>query len=172
MRPLLVLAGLLWAGASLAQAPACKLLTDEHGLWMLPGCVVVDGTPRIETAMLAQLNYDEHGLAAVYAGDSFHAVTRTGRTQAVLTWDSGPDYVAEGLLRGRVGQRVGYFTPALEQAFPATFDFAWPFADGIAQVCEGCRPGAPDGDGHTPVEGGQWFHINRQGIRIPEPPNR
>lgn len=169
-RPLLLAAGLAWAGTALAQAPACQVLTDEHGLWALPGCEVVDGAPRIAASVLPDLPYDADGLAAVYAAGSFHYVTRTGRSQAVLTWDSGPDYVEEGLLRGRIGPRVGYFTAALEQAFPATFDFAWPFADGIAQVCNGCRPGTPDGEGHTPVEGGHWFHINRQGIRVPEPP--
>lgn len=170
MRFLLLMAGLASTGHALAQGPACRVLTEEHGLWPLPGCEVVDGAPRIAADVLPDLPYDADGLAAVYAADSFHYVTRAGRTQAVLTWDSGPDYVEEGLLRGRVGPRVGYFTPALEQAFPATFDFAWPFADGIAQVCEGCRPGTPDGEGHTPVEGGHWFHINRQGIRVPEPP--
>lgn len=165
-----LLAGLAAVGTALAQAPACKVLTEEHGLWALPGCEVVDGRPRIAADSLAYLPFDDHGLAAVYAADSFHYVTRDGRSQAVLTWDSGPDYVEDGLLRGRIGQRVGYFTAALEQAFPATFDFAWPFADGIARVCNGCRPGTPDGEGHTPVEGGHWFHINRQGIAVPEPP--
>ncbi len=170
VRFLLLIAGLASTGHALAQGPACRVLTEEHGLWPLPGCEVVDGAPRIAADVLPDLPYDADGLAAVYAADSFHYVTRAGRTQAVLTWDSGPDYVEEGLLRGRVGPRVGYFTPTLEQAFPATFDFAWPFADGIAQVCEGCRPGTPEGEGHTPVEGGHWFHINRQGIRVPEPP--
>ncbi|MEG2806239.1 WG repeat-containing protein [Stenotrophomonas sp.] len=163
---------LLPGGAALAQAPQCKVLTEEHGLWMLPGCEVVDRSPRIAAATLADLPYDDTGLAAVYAADSYHFVTRQGHTQAVITWDNGPDSLQEGLFRGRVGERIGFFDVHLAQAFPATFDFAWPFQDGIAEVCNGCRRGTPDGDGHTPMEGGEWFHIDRRGRRVaaPTPP--
>ncbi|MCY1454268.1 hypothetical protein D9M71_713200 [compost metagenome] len=78
----------------------------------------------------------------------------------------------EGLLRGRVGERIAYFDAALAQAVPGTYDFGWPFSDGIAQVCNGCRRGTPDGDGHTPMEGGEWFHIDRQGRRVADPAGR
>jgi hypothetical protein len=168
-RPLLLFAGLLVGAAAQAQAPQCKVLTEEHGLWMLPGCTLDAGTPRIEEETLAQLDYDADGLAVVWAADSFHYVTRQGRTQAVITWDNGPDPLAEGLLRGRVGARIGYFDARLAQAFPATFDFGWPFTDGIAQVCNGCRRGPADAQGHIPMEGGEWFHIDRQGRRVPDP---
>lgn len=169
VRPLLLWAGLLSAGTGLAQAPACHVLTEEHGLWALPGCEVVEGRLRLSADTLAQLPYDVHGLAAISAADSFHYVTRDGRTQAVITWDNGPDYLQEGLLRGRIGDRIGYFNAHLEPAFSATFDFGWPFSDGVAQVCNGCRRGATGQDGHTPMEGGEWFHIDRRGHRVADP---
>lgn len=167
--PASLLASLLACVAAHAQAPECKVLTQEHGLWMLPGCTLETGSPRIEEQTLAQLDYDDDGLAVVWAGDSFHYVNRQGRTQAVITWDNGPDPLAEGLMRGRVGARIGYFDARLGQAFPATFDFGWPFTDGIAQVCNGCRRGPADAQGHIPMEGGVWFHIDRQGRRVPAP---
>ncbi len=71
VRPL-VLLGMLASSTALAQAPACKLLTDEHGLWPLPNCEVVDHRPRIHPDTLKDLNFDDHGLAVVYADQGFH----------------------------------------------------------------------------------------------------
>lgn len=162
----LALLGVLASGSASAQAPACELLTEEHGLAPLPGCEVVDQRPTISAGTLKELDYDNHGLAVVYAGQGFHYVDRSGRSLAVLTWDNGPDTPQEGLLRGRIGNRVGYFDLELHQAVPGTFDFAWPFQDGVAEVCNGCRRGTPDADGHTPMEGGEWFRIDRAGRRL------
>lgn len=172
MRPLLLCAALAAATLPAAAAPApaegaaCQALTEEDGLQPLPGCALVDSRLQLTPAALARLAFDAHGLAAAYAGGSFHYITRQGRSQAVITWDNGPDRVEEGRLRGRVGTRIGYFDATLEPAFAATFDFGWPFREGIAEVCNGCRPGTPDADGHVPIEGGTHFQIDRRGHRV------
>lgn len=168
-----VLAALLLGPAvGVAEPPACQRLTEEDGLQPLAGCRLEQGRLTLDASARARLEYDNLGLVAVYAGDSFHYVSRQGRTQAVITWDNGPDHVEEGLLRGRVGDRIAYFNATLDQAVPGTYDFGWPFSDGTAQVCNGCRRGTPDGDGHTPMEGGEWFHIDRQGRRVGDPADR
>lgn len=168
-----VLAALLLGPAvGVAEPPACQRLTEEDGLQPLAGCRLEQGRLTLDASARARLEYDNLGLAAVYAGDSFHYVSRQGRTQAVITWDNGPDHVEEGLLRGRVGDRIAYFNATLDQAVPGTYDFGWPFSDETAQVCNGCRRGTPDGDGHTPMEGGEWFHIDRQGRRVGDPAGR
>lgn len=125
----LVLLGVLVSANAAAQAPACKLLTDEHGLWPLPNCEVVDHRPKISADTLKDLNYDDHGLAVVYADQGFHYVNRKGRSLPVLTWDNGPETPQEGLLRARVGNRVAYFDLKFRQVVPGTFDFGWPFQD-------------------------------------------
>ncbi|WP_442255868.1 WG repeat-containing protein [Stenotrophomonas maltophilia group sp. RY12688] len=162
----LAMLGVLVSANAQAQAPACKLLTDEHGLWPLPNCEVVDHRLKISADTLKDLNYDDHGLAVVYADQGFHYVDRTGHSLPVLTWDNGPETPQEGLLRGRVGNRVSYFDLEFRQVVPGTFDFAWPFQDGVAEVCNGCRRGMPDADGHTPMKGGEWFRIDRAGRRV------
>ncbi|OJH80496.1 MAG: hypothetical protein BSK19_09595 [Stenotrophomonas maltophilia] len=162
----LALLGVLASPWASAQGPACKVMTEEHGLWMLPGCEVVDDKPQISAETLQDLPYDGDGLALVQTADGFHYVDRHGRSQAVIAWDNGADPLQEGLFRGRIGDRVGYFNAAFEQVIAATFDFAWPFQDGVAEVCNGCRRGTPDGDGHTPMEGGEWFRIDRSGRRV------
>ncbi|HDS1580566.1 TPA: WG repeat-containing protein [Stenotrophomonas maltophilia] len=162
----LVVLGMLASGSVLAQGPECRILTDEHGLWPLPNCEVVNARPKIAATTLKDLNYDEHGLAVVYAGEGFHYVNRKGRSLPVLTWDNGPDTPQEGLLRARVGNRVAFFDLKFQQRVPGTFDFAWPFREGVAEVCNGCRRGTPDANGHTPMEGGDRFRIDRKGRRL------
>jgi len=143
-----------WSAAASARASATSI----------PSC----GRPSRPRAISAGPSktawpYDPDGLAAVYAGGGFHYVRADGRQLPVITFDNGPDYVVEGLVRGRVGARIGYFDTQLRQVFPATFDFGWAFDDGVARVCQGCRPGTPDDHGHIAMVGGTWYRIDRQG---------
>lgn len=158
-----LLVGPVSAAPAAAEATACRVLSDHEGLQPLPGCQLHGDRLVLDKAALATLPYDQHGLAAVYAGDGYHYVRANGRHLPVITFDNGPDYVAEGLVRGRVGTRIGYFDTQFRQAFPATFDFGWAFEDGVARVCNGCRPGTPDDHGHTAMVGGTWHRIDRAG---------
>ncbi len=166
LRAALLAAAVGSASPLLAADNTCLQLTEEEGLQPLPGCTLAQDRVQLDAATLARLDFDTHGLSALYAGNSFHYVTRSGRSLPVITWDNGPDYVEEGLLRGRVGTRIGYFDAALEPAFAATFDFGWPFRDGVAEVCNGCRRGPSDAHGHAPMVGGERFRIDRRGQRL------
>lgn len=135
---------------------------------VLEGCQqTVAGTLDISPAALARLEYDADGLAAIRAGQQHYYLRRDGRQLAVLTYDNGPDYFGEGLTRARVGGKTGYYNQQLQPAFATRFDWGWPFKDGVAEVCQGCRPGKPDADGHVPVIGGESFRIDRHGRRVP-----
>ena len=162
-RPLLLLAGLLASAGAVAAGSGCLALTEEDGLQPLPGCRFVYGRLQLEPTALATLRYDTHGLAPVHAGGGYHYVKPDGRQLPVITFDNGPDYLAEGLLRGRVGTRIGYFDTQFRQAFPATFDFGWAFDEGVARVCNGCTRGTPDAHGHAAMVGGTWHRIDRNG---------
>lgn len=163
VRPLLLVAGLVASGIAWGADTGCTAFTEEDGLQPLAGCQWTDGRLALAPQALASLSYDQDGLAAVHAGGGFHYVRADGRQLPVITFDNGPDYVVEGLVRGRVGARIGYFDTELRQAFPATFDFGWAFENGVARVCEGCRKGTPDDHGHTAMVGGTWYRIDRQG---------
>ncbi|WP_312238689.1 WG repeat-containing protein [Stenotrophomonas sp.] len=162
-RHLLLVVGLLAAGCAWADGSPCLALTEEDGLQPLAGCQFVDGRLQLEPRALAALSFDADGLAPVHAGGGFHYVKADGRQLPVITFDNGPDDVVEGLVRGRVGQRIGYFDTGFRQAFPATFDFGWAFEDGVARVCNGCTRGPPDEDGHVAMVGGTWHRIDRTG---------
>lgn len=163
VRPLLLMGGLLASAMAWGAGSECTTLTEEDGLQPLAGCQWFNGRLVLDATALASLPYDQHGLAAVHAGGGFHYVRADGRQLPVITFDNGPDYVVDGLIRGRVGKRIGYFDTQLRQVFPATFDFGWAFDDGVARVCEGCRPGTPDDHGHIAMVGGTWYRIDRQG---------
>ncbi|KPG76309.1 hypothetical protein AN993_15005 [Stenotrophomonas maltophilia] len=162
----LALLGVLASANALAQAPACKLLTDEHGLWPLPNCEVVDHRPKIQPDTLKDLNFDDHGLAVVYADQGFHYVDRKGRSLPVLTWDNGPEIPKEARRGGPFGNRVRSSHLTFGQVGPAPFVFPCPSRAGGAGFGTGGRRGTPDADGHTPMEGGEWFRIDRSGRRV------
>ena len=166
-RPLL---GALLLASGGALAAGCQQFDAGHGAVDLPGCRLDGDRVVLESSTLGALEYDADGLAVVLAGDGYQLVTRQGRSLPVPAYDNGPDALQEGRVRGRVGKRIGFFDARLQPAFATTFDFAWPYQDGRARACNGCRPGRPDasGDGHVPMVGGEWFWIDRQGRRLPD----
>ena len=85
-------------------------------------------------------------------------------------YDYWADDFADGLVRTVLTvdgvEKFGYLDTQLEMAIPPRFDWAFPFADGRAVVCLGCRLDAPVGDGHRPVTGGLWGAIDRSGREV------
>jgi len=111
----------------------------------------------------------ENGRAALQAGRQYYYVRRDGAYLPVITYDNGPDYFADGLVRARVDGRIGSRHPpaaGLRRAFRLGF----PFRDGSAEVCNGCRQGTPDADGHAGIVGGTRLRIDRQGNVLPDSP--
>ncbi|MFC6839716.1 WG repeat-containing protein [Xanthomonas theicola] len=94
-----------------------------------------------------------------------------GGSLPVIVRDKGPDAFAQSLTRGIFNGRIGFYDRQLREMVAPVHDFAWPFADGIAQVCDGCRPGPPDGDARTPLQGGRWYSIDHSNRAVP-PPSR
>ncbi|KAB7770188.1 hypothetical protein CKY51_04730 [Xanthomonas maliensis] len=134
----------------------------------LPGCEVGrDGRLHLTADTLRQLRFDRDGLAIVAAGDRYHYVRRDGRTVPTLTVDNGPDPFAEGLVRVPRPTGVAFYDRQLHEAIPAVHTFAWPFADGVAQVCDGCQAAAPDRNGYTAMQGGRWYFIDRHNREVP-----
>ncbi|MCW4453755.1 hypothetical protein OK348_02955 [Flavobacterium sp. MXW15] len=161
--------GLLLAALPILAGATCRELAGDD-LQPVPGCSVdAGGALQIPAGALRHLKFDGDGLAALQADGRHYYVGRDGRQLAVVGYDNGPDYFAEGLVRGHVDGGIGFFDHELRPAFAERFDWAWPFRDGIAEACNGCRPGAPDADGHVPMVGGVHFRIDRNGHRIDAP---
>ncbi len=127
-------------------------------------CAVrIEGKLQIEERHLKALSYDEHGLGVMLVGGDWHYVRADGTAAAVMTWDNGADYFIEGLARTVVEGKIAYLDRSLAIVLPPTYDWGWPFADGAALVCRGCRPERAPGDEHTSIVGGEWGYIDSAG---------
>lgn len=166
-----------WPAAvlSLAMLTAIPAAADDRchllelpQLPVLEGCrQVAPGMLQISKAALSRLEFDADGIAAVYASGQHYYLRRDGSQLPVISYDNGPDYFSEGVTRAVVDGRLGYYDIHLQPAFTARFDWGWPFENGVAEVCDGCRLGTPDSDGHTSLIGGERYRIDRNGQRLP-----
>jgi hypothetical protein len=131
-------------------------------------CVTEEGELSILEPHLARLAFDDAGLATVWVGKKEVAyVHRSGKAAWVLPFDNGADYFVEGLARTVRGGKVGFLNQNLEVVIEPRWDFAFPFENGRAVVCQGCRPEpvGPDHE-HSSVEGGKWGVIGKDGAVV------
>jgi hypothetical protein len=85
---------------------------------------------------------------------------------APFIFDNGPDSFKEGLARYIEHEKVGFYKLGGKKVTPAKYEFALPFSEGLAAVCEGCKKEAM-GE-HYRMAGGKWGYINHKG-EIPIP---
>jgi hypothetical protein len=151
-----------------AARPTARNPNPEIGLHRNCAAVNGDGSVRILAPHLRALDF-ANGLAALNVkGRGWFYVRHNGRTLEVLTNDNGADDFVEGLVRGRRHGKVAFFDRSFRMVVPPTYDFAWPFENGFAMVCSGCKekPAASDPDHHVLVDGGLWGYIDHDGRRI------
>jgi len=123
--PLLLVAGCgglydlpcVYTGAEAPEDPTPEL--SEH-----PGCAGIDpdGRPRIAPSHLVAAQYDD-GLASMFIAGDWYYVQPDGTPLRVITYDNGPDYWAEGLVRlGRNG-KIAYADRDFEVVIPPRYDW-------------------------------------------------
>ncbi|MEM7180518.1 MAG: WG repeat-containing protein [Spirochaetota bacterium] len=78
-------------------------------------------------------------------------------------YDNGPDPFQEGLARFVQDDKIGYYTPLGQISVPPKFDFGYPFKNGKAKVCVGCKKKSY-GE-HYRYRGGKWFYIDARGYK-------
>ena len=169
--PLALLLGLVSCSAMAAEdyPLSCfySAADSDEGLDVHANCARRDGeTVRLAPEHLQHLAFDTEGLAGLSIDGASYYINPQGVALKVLTFDNGPDYFAEGLVRAWVGERVGYYDKHFKQVIAPDYDWGTPFENGVAEVCRGCRRGPSDGDGHWAMEGGEWGTIDRSGKLI------
>jgi hypothetical protein len=126
----------------------------------------VNGRIHIQKNHLARMSFDADGLAWMIVSGQHYYVKRNGSVLPVITYDNGPDPFQEGLARSRVNGRIAYYDASFRQRIPPRFDWGFPFENGLAWVCRGCKKGPPDLDGHIAMLGGQWGCIDKAGHEV------
>jgi hypothetical protein len=152
-----------------AARPTAKNRDPEMSLHRNCAAVSGDGSVRILAQHLRALDFSANGLATLNVKErGWFYVRRNGRALEVLPEDNGADYFVEGLVRGRRHGKVAFFDRSFRMVLPATYDFAWPFEDGLAMVCSGCteKTDASDPDHHGLVDGGLWGYIDHHGTAV------
>lgn len=160
----LAIAAFLWPGLALAEdrlVPfAQETAKGEHWGYKDAAGVVV-----IPPKFILAREFSAEGLAAVANEDEWLLIDRRGRVLVrPFVTDNGPDPFREGRARFVSDGKFGFFDAFGRVVIPPRFDFAKPFANGLAAVCRGCKL-MRKGE-HTTVSGGTWGHIDTAGNRV------
>ncbi|QEI06449.1 WG repeat-containing protein [Pigmentiphaga aceris] len=103
------------------------------------GYLQCDGSPGLPAQYRVADDFTAGGIAAVLDATGWYYIDRQGRfLLRPMIYDNGPDYFVEGLSRFIQDGKTGFFDEAGQVVIPATYDFAYPFKDGVAEVGQRC----------------------------------
>lgn len=105
--------------------------------------------------------YDSDDIAYLSSEFGPFYFLKSGLARKTIYYDNGPDYFQEGFARTSWNGKIGFIDKKLTIIIPPSYDFAFPFQDGVSLVCNGCKQQA-DGE-HTEMVGGKWGFINISG---------
>lgn len=128
------------------------------------GQLIEQDTFQLNKSHLNKLYFSNNGLASIIYGDAIFYVSKTGKVVRTYFYDNGADYFVEGVARTILDGKFGYIDQQLNIVIMPEYDFAFPFINGIAIVCNDCRSES-DGE-HKVMLGGRWGLINKVGMLI------
>lgn len=141
-----------------AQEVQLKLFED-NGLY---GYMDQNNHIIIDAQYPAAMKFTENGIAAVADSSGWAYIDKLGNILIrPYIFDNGPDYFSEGLARFVDKKKFGFFDESGMIIITAQWDFAYPFQDGKAAVCNGCKIRTENE--HSSVTGGEWGYINKTG---------
>jgi len=142
-------------------------------LWTLLGCTSSPVKKRVYTPLylnpsdLKDLDFHQEALVLALIDGVWYYVRADGKAmRPILEEDGTPDHFEEGLARTRIDGKIGFFNKDLDLVLPPQYEFAFPFHNGMADVCIGCKEVMEQGV--TLLDGGKWKRINRQGLLVEE----
>jgi hypothetical protein len=149
--------------AAAAPAPAGALTPFEEGeRWGYK-----DATGKVVLPPRYRMAYEFNASGTAQALDDQGWACIDAQGKVLLRpylFDNGPDYPAEGFFRFVEGGKVGFTDESCQPLIPAQFDFAAPFQENLAAVCQGCKA-VKDGE-HSRMEGGRWGYIDKKGALV------
>lgn len=136
---------------------------ENHGIC---GEFFDEDTLLIYSRHLDGMDFSEDNLTSLYTDKGIFYVSRNGKVVRTFFYDNGADFFEEGLARIIKQKKFGFMNQQLEVVIPPQYDFAFPFQDGKAIVCNGCRQEKEERGEHTQIVGGQWGVIDKNGTVI------
>ncbi|CAA6827183.1 MAG: Unknown protein [uncultured Sulfurovum sp.] len=118
----------------------------------------------VEASFLEKLDFKGEEIISVYMNNAFYYVRKDGKKIQTLTYDNGADPFSDGLARTKINGKVGFFNTNLDIILKPIYDFAFPFHDGEAEICTGCKE--KKAGEYNMLDGGKWQRIDRNGLVI------
>jgi len=134
------------------------------------GKFIDEDTIVIYPEHLKNIDFDDANFTTLYARDGKDGekcvfyISKSGKAVRTFFFDNGADYFEEGLARTISKGKFGFINDNLEVVIKPQFDFAHPFRDGKARVCNGCIK-KQEGE-HSIMVGGKWGVIDHSGKLI------
>ena len=116
----------------------------------------------IKPRFIVAMDFSEAGIAAVVDSTGWAYIDTLG--QIVIrpfVYDNGPDYFSESLARFVEKNKFGFFDESGSVVIEPQWDFAYPFKNGKAAVCNGCRISIENE--HGQISDGRWGYIDKTG---------
>jgi hypothetical protein len=124
-----------------------------------------DGRVVFDPAHRERMSVEDGFASVLVDAKGWYYVGPDGASLQVLSTDFNTDPWVEGLTRGRRDGKIVFFNRQFEEATGHRYDWAWPFQEGRALVCDGCV--LEDSQQEHPIlAGGTWWLIDRSGERI------
>lgn len=160
---------IFFISCSTAQSLSCAFVPNQTKsnpypeLTQFKNCGQIDSTGNISLNKntFKQVWFNKDGLADIRIHNGIYYINKNAQLVRTHLFDNGPDYFKEGLARTIKNNKFGFINKKLTVVIKPEYDFAFPFVNGQAKVCNGCNL-KPVGE-HKAVEGGQWGLIDKQG---------
>ena len=124
-------------------------------------------TTQLDKKYFKSLDFSTNELQTVKVDNRWFYVRKDGKAIETITTKEGkPDVFKEGLARTRVKGKIGFFNKTLDIVLEPIYDYAFPFYDGVAEICVGCTEHGEEE--HGMIEGGSWKSIDREGLIVEE----
>ena len=113
------------------------------------------------------LDFSSNELHTVLIDKRWYYVLKDGKAIETITDKEGKaDIFKEGLARTRIKGKIGFFNKTLDIVLEPIYDYAFPFHEGVAEICVGCKEHGEEEN--RMIEGGAWKSIDRAGLIIEE----
>lgn len=133
---------------------------DNHGIC---GEFFDEDTLLIYSKHFDNINFSESNLTTLHTDNGIFYVSKAGEVKRTFFFDNGADFFEEGLVRTIKGKKFGFMNKALDVVITPEYDFAFPFQNSKAIVCNGCEEKKEKDGEHTQIIGGKWGIIDKEG---------
>lgn len=167
-----------WNGTSVSHSNWSGLVNEcayigadaEGGPELLSatGCGTIDeqGMLHVDRSLLQHLYFKDAEPSCLLLPDRAFYVDKKGKAVETYLFDSGCDYYSEGLTRAPSDHGTRFIDDTLAEVIATPYQFAMPFYEGVAVVCDDLHLRHDLYKDHQKLVGGRCGYIDKKGALI------